>query len=95
LVTDFNPFLYTDIKFVKGEIIKYLFSKIQLPWNLNSRGGFILMVLITAITIVKFIEADGISSLFCKKKGTPKENQRYRRNREVAATILSCQYKTN
>jgi hypothetical protein len=69
LVAEFNLFLNTDIKFVKGEVMKHLFSKIQLPGDLNSREGYIRMVPITAITVVKFTEADDMSPLFCEKGG--------------------------
>jgi len=69
LVTEFNSFLVTDIKFVKGDIIKHLFLKIRLPWASNSREGFICMVSIHAFTIVKFTETDSISPIFCKKVG--------------------------
>ena len=64
--------------------MKHLFSKIQLPWDLNPREGFIRMVSIQAFTIVKFTEADGIMPLFCKRGVQPTDNQWYRRNREVA-----------
>jgi hypothetical protein len=52
---------------MKGEIMKHLLSKLQSPWDLNSRWGFILMAPIKVITIVKFTEADGISPHFVKR----------------------------
>jgi len=84
LVTEFNSFLNTDIKFVKGEIMKHLFSKIQLTWDMNSREDFILMVPIQSFTLVSSPKPKVYRPYFVKRGVKPKEYQWYRRNRKVA-----------